>query len=92
MTVKDAIGPFAFSLWQYLGYGIFLFAGWFVLFALCRAARDVRQHRRHLRELKSPQCRVVTLVRNVDRGEETSLVFSGVVGKRKPVRKAVPHA
>lgn len=40
MTVKDVLSPFAWSCWQFAGYGVFIVAAWFILFALCRAARD----------------------------------------------------
>jgi hypothetical protein len=79
MTVKDAIGPHAFSVWLCVGYVVFAIAAWFVLFALCRAARDASLHLVSRRVRSVPQCRVVTLVRNTDRANKTVLVFPGAV-------------
>lgn len=81
MTVKDAIGPQAFFVFQCIGYTVFVSAAWFVIFALCRASADVRQYRRYMGERNAPACRVLTLVRNSGQ-EEPALLFRGVIGAR----------
>jgi hypothetical protein len=87
MTVKDAIGSQAFFVFQFVGYSMFLGAGWFILLALCRASADVRQYRRYMRQRKAPACRLLTVVRNSERGQENVLSFPAVLGA-KSARKA----
>jgi hypothetical protein len=55
MTIKDIISPFAYSVWQFVGYGVFIVAAWFILFALCRAARDAQVLKIALPRLSAPR-------------------------------------
>jgi hypothetical protein len=41
MNVKDVISPFAFSCWQFFGYGVFVVAWIFIWFAVFRFLIDV---------------------------------------------------
>lgn len=41
MNVKDVISPFAFSCWQFFGYGVFIVAWIFIWFALFRFLLDL---------------------------------------------------